>query len=130
VAARAAVSLIYSLYSRRLSLASLSSVLVILVIFSIFSSKALILAFALLELYLAVSNRLLYYFFISLMVRLSFLILSSLLLVSIGISGSSSKRGILPDGVAYWLHIVAEGRLGVIRAIALVLLRVIRYNTK
>jgi hypothetical protein len=55
---------------------------------------------------------------------------SSSLLVSIGISGSSYERGILPDGVAYWLHIVVEGRLGVTRAITLVLLRVVRYNTK
>jgi hypothetical protein len=55
---------------------------------------------------------------------------SSLLLVSIGISGSSYERGALPDGVAYWLHTVVEGRLGITGAIALVLLRVIRYNTK
>jgi hypothetical protein len=76
------------------------------------------------------SSRLLYCFFISLMVRLSFLILSSSLLVSIGISGSSSERGLLPDGVTYWLYIVVDGRLGVTRAIILVLLRVIRYNTE
>jgi hypothetical protein len=113
------------------------------VIFSIFLFKALILAFASLELYLAASSRLLYCFFISLMVRLSFLTLSlwltgwvsrisssSLSLVSIGISGSSYERGALPDGITYWLHTAVEGRLGVTRAITLVLLRVMRYNTE
>jgi hypothetical protein len=130
VAVRAAVSSIYSLYSRRLFSISLPSVSAILVIFSTFLSKALIFTFASLELYLAASSRLSYYFFISLIVRLSCLILSSSLLVSIGISGSSYKRGTLSDGVTYWLYIVVEGRLGVIKAITLVLLRVIRYNTE